>query len=120
MRHHGSSKSCLMCSYIVSVSRAVNCLLDGGHYQLQQHGAETSMDALGYLYKCTAGTKNAIIKVTNCIKLFYCTKLFEGMVGSLGEAILNDIDCPLLTLTKQLLPLHVLFPFVTSAAPPAP
>eukprot|EP00731_Ephydatia_muelleri_P004904 Em0002g1080a len=106
-------------------SCALGCLLDGGHYQLQQHGAEISMDALGYLYKCTAGTKNATIKVTNCIKLFYRNKiqygilhacfmersgltycliqLFEEMVGSFGEPILNDIDCPLLTLTKQLL-----------------
>ena len=34
----------------------------------------------------------------------YCLiQLFEEMVGSFGEAILNDIDCPLLTLTKQLL-----------------
>ena len=43
-------------------SCALGCLLDGGHYQLQQHGADISMDALGYLYKCTAGTKNAISK----------------------------------------------------------
>ena len=54
---------------------ALGCLLDVGHYQLQQHGAEISMDALGYLYKCTAGTKNAIIKVTNCITLFYRNKV---------------------------------------------
>ena len=34
----------------------------------------------------------------------YCLiQLFEEMVGSFGEATLNDIDCPLLTLTKQLL-----------------
>ena len=58
-------------------SCALGCLLNGGHYQscMQQHGAEISMDALGYLYKCTAGTKKATIKVTNCIKLFYCNKV---------------------------------------------
>ena len=36
--------------------------------------------------------------------LTYCLiQLFKEMVGSFGEAILNDIDCPHLTLTKQLL-----------------
>ena len=85
----------------------------GGDYQLQQYEAEISMDAVGYLYKCDIERKNVINRVTNCIKFFclmvrcgvkYCLiPLFEEMVGSFGEEILNDIDCPLLTLTKQLL-----------------
>jgi len=30
-------------------------------------------------------------------------QLFEEMLGSFDEAILNDVDCPLLTLTKTFL-----------------
>ena len=55
--------------------------------------------------------------------LTYCLiQLFKEMVGSFGEAILNDIDCPHLTLTKQLLlvPPSALVCAVTSAAAPAP
>ena len=34
----------------------------------------------------------------------YCLiQLFEEILGSFDEAILNDIDCPLLTLTKKFL-----------------
>ena len=56
-------------------SCALGLLLVEGHYQLQQNRAQISMDALEFLYKCTVGTQNSIIKVSNCIKLFYHNKV---------------------------------------------
>ena len=74
-----------------------------GHYQLQQHGAEIMERSVKY-----------------CL-----IQLFEEMAGSFGEAILNDrlfsFDTGQTASTgTKILPLYVLFRFVTSASAPAP